>query len=78
MGSQQKRAVPFAEPVSHSRDLSPYYNGSHRKLRDFVKRYVEEELAPFAQEWERIGEVPHSVRYSYIKSHFNFDFSPFC
>jgi Acyl-CoA dehydrogenase, N-terminal domain len=53
---------PFAEPLWYSRGGSPYYKDSHRKLRAVVRKYVDEELRPYAEEWEDIGKVPDNVR----------------
>lgn len=51
--------LPFAEPswygpLGHT---SPYFNDSHRRLRDYCRKYVDGFLAQ-AQEWEEQGEVP--------------------
>ncbi|KAH7063488.1 acyl-CoA dehydrogenase/oxidase [Macrophomina phaseolina] len=54
-------AVPFADPIWHSRSASPYYTDSHRKLQREVREYVDTHIAPFAQEWEAQGSVPHEV-----------------
>lgn len=56
--------VPYAEPQWYSRDASPYHDESHKKLRAFVREYVEMELMPYAQEWEEQGFVPEEVRNS--------------
>src|ERR1700730_15607305 len=50
--------TPYAEPLWYSRDTSPYYNDSHRKLRAAVRRYVDEEILPYAFEWEQAGQAP--------------------
>lgn len=54
-------ATPYAEPIWYSRDKSPYYNDSHRKLRAAVRKYVDEELIPYAFEWEQAGQVPEKA-----------------
>jgi hypothetical protein len=59
-------ATPYAEPLWYSRDVSPYYNESHRKLRAAVRCYVDEELLPHAFEWEQAGIVPDYVRLAFI------------
>lgn len=51
--------VPFAEP-SWSGSLghtNPYYRDSHRKLREFTRKYVDS-FIDRAGEWEEKGEVP--------------------
>ena len=53
--------APYAEPPWYSRDSSPYYNDSHRKLRAFVRDYVENDLKPYAEDYEKQGFVPQEV-----------------
>jgi hypothetical protein len=54
--------TPYAEPLWYSRDVTPHYTDSHRKLRAAVRRYVDEEILPNAFEWESAGKVPDSAR----------------
>jgi hypothetical protein len=42
---------------------SLYYNDSHRRLREFVRNYIDENVLPYAEEWEEAGEVPKEVSY---------------
>jgi len=49
--------IPFSEPSWVSGSSSPYYNESHRKVRSYVRKFVEEEISPFAQEWEMKGGI---------------------
>lgn len=53
--------VPFAEPLWHSRKVSPYYSESHRRLQKEVRQYVNENILPFCEQWERQGSVPGEV-----------------
>lgn len=53
--------APFAEPLWYYRDSSPYYDESHKRLRQFVREYVENDLMPYAEEWEKDGHVPPEV-----------------
>jgi hypothetical protein len=53
--------APYAEPLWYSRNVAPQYGDSHRRLRAEVRRYVDEEIAPFAFEWETKGKVPDEV-----------------
>ncbi|MEQ1569985.1 MAG: acyl-CoA dehydrogenase family protein [Myxococcota bacterium] len=39
----------------------PQWTDEHRQLRDTVKRYAEEKLAPHRFEWDKAGEFPRSV-----------------
>ncbi|PQE06258.1 acyl- dehydrogenase protein [Rutstroemia sp. NJR-2017a BBW] len=54
--------IPYAEPLWYSRDVSLHYNNSHRQLRQSVRKYVDEEILPFAFEWESAGKVPDAAR----------------
>lgn len=54
--------IPYAEPLWYSRNVSPHYHDSHRKLRAAVRKYVDEEIRPNAFEWESQGQVPESAR----------------
>jgi hypothetical protein len=52
---------PWAEPAWYNVLSSPYYNESHRKLRRYVRDYMNENVLDFAEEWEEKGEVPREV-----------------
>jgi hypothetical protein len=54
--------APYAEPLWYSRNVSPHYTTSHRKLRAAVRKYYDEEIIPYAFEWESAGKVPDEVR----------------
>jgi hypothetical protein len=54
--------TPYAEPLWYSRNVTPHYSDSHRKLRAAVRKYVDEEILPNAFEWESAGIVPDSAR----------------
>ncbi|KAI1933192.1 hypothetical protein LOZ58_004487 [Ophidiomyces ophidiicola] len=62
--------APFAEPLWHYRDSSPYYDNSHKRLRQFVREYVENDLMPHAEEWERVGQVPDEAVRKYVEKGF--------
>ncbi len=53
--------TPYAEPFWYSRNVTPHYGPSHRKLRAEVRRYMDEEIRPDAFEWETAGVVPEKV-----------------
>lgn len=53
--------APFADPIWHSRYHSPYYDDSHRRLQQEVRDYVDREIIPFCEQWEREGRVPPEV-----------------
>lgn len=52
---------PFADPLWHSRQSSPYYNDSHRRLQKEARKYVDTHIAPFCEQWEKDGKVPTEV-----------------
>ncbi|KAG0646778.1 Acyl-dehydrogenase [Hyphodiscus hymeniophilus] len=54
--------TPYAEPLWYSRNVTPHYNDSHRKLRAAVRKYIDDEILPNAFEWETAGKVPESAR----------------
>jgi alkylation response protein AidB-like acyl-CoA dehydrogenase len=39
----------------------PMFSPEHELFRDTVRKFVEKELTPFAEEWEAAGEFPNSV-----------------
>jgi hypothetical protein len=53
--------IPFAEPLWHSRKISPYYRDSHCRLQKEVRQYIDEKILPFSGAWERQGSVPAEV-----------------
>jgi hypothetical protein len=58
--------VPFAEPLWHSRRVSPYHEDSHVRLQKEVRRYVDKHILPFCEQWERQGAVPAEVRFPVV------------
>ncbi|KAH8892288.1 acyl-CoA dehydrogenase NM domain-like protein [Thozetella sp. PMI_491] len=50
--------IPFADPSWHTDTTHPYYKDSHRRLQNFIRSYVDKEIAPNVDTWERQGFVP--------------------
>jgi alkylation response protein AidB-like acyl-CoA dehydrogenase len=49
--------VPYGEPMWLTTQFkSPYYNDSHRRLQKALRKFVDEEMYPEAQEKEKSGE----------------------
>jgi acyl-CoA dehydrogenase len=48
------RAGQFSSPLVQA---SPYFGEEHAMLRDALRRFVEKEIEPFAQQWESDGFV---------------------
>lgn len=63
---------PWSEPSWYSSLASPYYNDSHKKLRNAVRAYVDDHIKPYMLEWEEEGEAPDAARLAWAKSGFAF------
>lgn len=54
--------TPFGEPPWYdSRNESPYYNEHHIRFRGEVRKFVDEEIIPFVEEWEKAAKIPPEV-----------------
>ncbi|OLL24208.1 putative acyl-CoA dehydrogenase YngJ [Neolecta irregularis DAH-3] len=53
-------STPWADPAWYS-GQSPYYSESHIRLRNVLRKYVDEELRPHVEEWEMAGKLPDDV-----------------
>ncbi|KAG0652620.1 Acyl-dehydrogenase apdG [Hyphodiscus hymeniophilus] len=53
--------TPWADPVWYSGRPSPYYKESHVKLRDFVRKWTDENVAGKSDDWEAAGKVPDDI-----------------
>ena len=54
--------TPFAEPSWYnSNNASPYYNEHHVAFRNKMRKFVDEEIIPFQDDWEEAGEIPGEV-----------------
>lgn len=68
--------IPWGEPAWYNTLSSPYYNDSHRVLRDRVRAYVDKEILPHALEWERDGTVPLEAAVKFSRSGIPFEDIP--
>lgn len=50
--------VPFAEPAWYRGVPTPFYEEKHAVFRDKVRKFVESELVPNADEWDEAGSCP--------------------
>src|SRR5436189_3503391 len=41
--------------------LFPYFTAEHDLIRQTVKRFAREQIAPFAAEWDKAGEFPREL-----------------
>lgn len=53
----------FEAERRYSGTLSPYYTDSHRRLAEYMRKYVTEDLAPYAAEWDEAEEIPTEVHF---------------
>ena len=54
--------LPFAEPAWYDdRNATPYYNEHHVEFRAKCRRFVDEQIIPNIEAWEKAGEVPITV-----------------
>jgi hypothetical protein len=53
--------APYAEPLWYSRGAAPHHTASHLRLRAAVRKYIDEEILPYAFDWESAGRVPEAV-----------------
>lgn len=58
--------IPFADPSWHSRADHPYFRDSHRRLQRFIREYIDSEIAPNVEEWERQSSIPEKVRAKFL------------
>lgn len=53
--------LDYMEPAWYGRLHSPYYNDSHRKYRHLVRKFVDEEISPYAHEWDEKYFLPKEL-----------------
>ncbi|KAK7917364.1 acyl-CoA dehydrogenase [Apiospora marii] len=58
--------LPWAEPAWYNTLASPYYNATHRALRDHARRYIDTHIIPHAPAWEAAGECPEAARKAWL------------
>lgn len=61
---------PWSEPAWSLGIASPYYNDSHRKLRDALRNYIDEHILPYHLDWEEKGEAPRDEAMKWVRSGF--------
>ncbi|KAH8730294.1 acyl-CoA dehydrogenase-like protein [Phaeosphaeriaceae sp. PMI808] len=54
-------SLPWAEPAWYTGRPSAYYNDSHRQLRDAIRSWCEENIAPHNEEWTQTGAIDPSI-----------------
>lgn len=63
---------PWAEPSWYSSLASPYYNDSHKRLRNALRTYVDQKIKPYMLEWEENGGAPREAQAEWARSGFAF------
>jgi alkylation response protein AidB-like acyl-CoA dehydrogenase len=61
--------APWSEPAWNY-IASPYYNETHRQLRDGLRAYLDEHIIPHALEWEEAGQAPREAALKWTQSGF--------
>ena len=64
--------APWSEPAWSHGIASPYYNDSHRKLRDELRAYINERILPYSPDWTAKGEAPRDEAKKWAQSGFAF------
>ncbi|KAI9216893.1 acyl-CoA dehydrogenase/oxidase [Blastocladiella britannica] len=57
--------IPFSDAPWYQDFHSPYYKDSHRRVRAFMRAFVEREMMPFCHEWDEQKKLPRDL---YIKA----------
>ncbi|PHH60602.1 hypothetical protein CDD81_1429 [Ophiocordyceps australis] len=68
--------IPWSEPAWLNTLSSPYYNQSHRALRNHIRKYVDDNILPHALEWEAAGQVPPEEAQKFCQSGIPFEDVP--
>ncbi|KAK8099513.1 acyl-CoA dehydrogenase [Apiospora kogelbergensis] len=58
--------LPWAEPAWYNTLVSPYYNATHRALRDRLRAYLDTHVLPHAAAWEAAGACPEPARKAWV------------
>lgn len=54
--------IPFSEPSWYdSRNAGPFYTDAHRKWRQTMRDFVNKEIMPFRDEWDKVGKFDHAL-----------------
>lgn len=63
---------PWSEPPWSHGIASPYYNESHKRLRDALRAYINENVLPYSLDWAAKGEAPRDAALKWTRSGFAF------
>ena len=59
--------APWSEPAWNYMS-SPYYNDSHKKLRDYLREYINKNVLPHSLAWEEKGEAPREQALKWLQT----------
>jgi alkylation response protein AidB-like acyl-CoA dehydrogenase/predicted heme/steroid binding protein len=51
---------PFGDPTWYQGWVSPYYKGSHKKIRALCRKFVDERVIPNVHRWDEAKKIPKS------------------
>jgi len=60
--------VPYCEPDWYQEWYSPYYNDTHRRLRDAMHKFVDKEIMPYVDEWDDARQLPKGIHEKCFKA----------
>ena len=53
--------LTWANPAWYGNHNSPYYNASHRAYRERVRAFVDAEVTPFCDTWDKAKAIPREL-----------------
>ena len=60
------KSIPFSEPSWYdARNVSPYYNDDHKAWRQVMRDFVDTEIMPYRDDWDKNGKIPEEL---YVKA----------
>ena len=60
------KTIPFSEPSWYDeRNVSPYYTDAHKKWRQVMRDFVDKEIMPYRDDWDKAGKMPDDL---YVKA----------
>ena len=60
--------IPYGDPCWYHNWNVPYYKESHHRLRNDVRKFMEENVAPFVHEWDEAGKLPDDLLSKFAKA----------
>jgi len=53
--------------VDWENQASPFYNDSHKRWREHMRKFTDEEVLPYIDKWEKEGNTPREFYYTCVK-----------